>query len=167
MVKNVSGGSKHKKQKNNTLKETRPLVLKSDETDYGQIITILGGSWVTVRKLGTERQFRCRLGHARGMGKMSKLDIVLFAVREYQSKPIGDILVIYNLDEVNILKKDKHIPDDVVVDDLFVNEDEDIEDGEIDSEERNANKLVKELDIKDKRANKEELNNEEIDIDNI
>jgi initiation factor 1A len=164
MVKNTSGGNRHKKQKNNTLKEKRPLVLKDEKEgeDYGQIINILGGSWVTVRKLGSEKEYRCRVRHAKGIGKMSKLDIVLFALRDFETKPAGDIIVIYNPDEVNILKKDKHIPDDVVVDDLFVNDDEDIN-----SEERNANKIALELDIKDKRTIKEELNNEEIDIDNI
>jgi hypothetical protein len=52
------------------------------------------------------------------------------------------------------------------VDDLFVNED-DIEDEDIDSEERNANKVAHELAIKEKRTVKEEINNQEIDIDNI
>jgi initiation factor 1A len=161
MVKNTSGGNRHKKQKNNVLKEKRPLVLKDEKEgeDYGQIINILGGSWVTVRKLGSEKEYRCRVRHAKGIGKMSKLDIVLFALRDFETKPAGDIIVIYNPDEVNILKKDKHIPDDVVVDDLFVNEEED---DDIDSEERNANKVAQELAIKEKRTVKEELN-----IDNI
>lgn len=161
MVKNTSGGNRHKKQKNNVLKEKRPLVLKDEKEgeDYGQIINILGGSWVTVRKLGSEKEYRCRVRHAKGIGKMSKLDIVLFALRDFETKPAGDIIVIYNPDEVNILKKDKHIPDDVVVDDLFVNEEDD---DDIDSEERNANKVAQELAIKEKRTVKEELN-----IDNI
>lgn len=161
MVKNTSGGNRHKKQKNNVLKEKRPLVLKDEKEgeDYGQIINILGGSWVTVRKLGSEKEYRCRVRHAKGIGKMSKLDIVLFALRDFETKPAGDIIVIYNPDEVNILKKDKHIPDDVVVDDLFVNEEDD---DDIDSEERNANKITQELAIKEKRTVKEELN-----IDNI
>ena len=171
MVKNTTGGNRHKKQKNNVLKEKRPLVLKDEKEGeaYGQIINILGGSWVTVRKLGSDKEYRCRIRHAKGIGKMSKLDIVLFALRDFETKlvsekkPNGDIIVIYNPDEVNILKKDKHIPNDVVVDDLFVNED----DEDIDSEERNANKIANELDIKEKRTVKEELNNEEIDIDNI
>ena len=164
MVKNTSGGNRHKKQKNNVLKEKRPLVLKDEKEgeDYGQIINILGGSWVTVRKLGSEKEYRCRVRHAKGIGKMSKLDIVLFALREFETKPAGDIIVIYNPDEVNILKKDKHIPDDVVVDDLFVNEDEEEDDDETNIEERNANKLAQELAIKEKRTIKEELN-----IDNI
>lgn len=164
MVKNTTGGNRHKKQKNNTLKEKRLLVLKDENEgeNYGQIINILGGSWVTVRKLGSEKEYRCRVRHAKGIGKMSKLDIVLFSLRDFETKPAGDIIVIYNPDEVNILKRDKHIPDDVVVDDLFVNEDDDI-----DSEERNANKVAHELAIKEKRTVKEELNNEEIDIDNI
>jgi translation initiation factor IF-1 len=174
MVKNTSGGNRHKKQKNNALKEKRPLVLKDEKEGehYGQIINILGGSWVTVRKLGTEKEFRCRVRHAKGIGKMSKLDIVLFALRDFETKlvsekkPNGDIIVIYNPDEVNILKKDKHIPDDIVVDDLFINEDEENED-DIDSEERNANKVAHELAIKEKRTVKEEINNQEIDIDNI
>jgi hypothetical protein len=103
---------------------------------------------------------------------MSKLDIVLFALRDFETKlvsekkPNGDIIVIYNPDEVNILKKDKHIPDDVVVDDLFINEDEENED-DIDSDERNANKTKRELEIQEKRTVKEESNNQEIDIDNI
>ena len=164
MVKNTSGGNRHKKQKNNVLKEKRPLVLKDEKEgeDYGQIINILGGSWVTVRKLGSEKEYRCRVRHAKGIGKMSKLDIVLFALRDFETKPAGDIIVIYNPDEVNILKKDKHIPDDVVVDDLFVNEDEEEDDDETNIEERNANKLAQELAIKEKRTVKEELN-----IDNI
>ena len=161
MVKNTTGGNRHKKQKNNTFKEKRPLVLKDEKEgeNYGQIINILGGSWVTVRKLGSEKEYRCRVRHAKGIGKMSKLDIVLFALRDFETKPAGDIIVIYNPDEVNILKKDKHIPDDVVVDDLFVNEEDD---DDIDSEERNANKITQELAIKEKRTVKEELN-----IDNI
>ena len=164
MVKNTSGGNRHKKQKNNVLKEKRPLVLKDEKEgeDYGQIINILGGSWVTVRKLGSEKEYRCRVRHAKGIGKMSKLDIVLFALRDFETKPAGDIIVIYNPEEVNILKRDKHIPDDVVVDDLFVNEDEEEDDDETNIEERNANKLAQELAIKEKRTVKEELN-----IDNI
>jgi translation initiation factor IF-1 len=174
MVKNTTGGNRHKKQKNNALKEKRPLVLKDEKEGeaYGQIINILGGSWVTVRKLGSDKEYRCRIRHAKGIGKMSKLDIVLFALRDFETKlvsekkPNGDIIVIYNPDEVNILKKDKHIPDDVVVDDLFVNEDEENED-DIDSDERNANKTKRELEIQEKRTVKEESNNQEIDIDNI
>ena len=168
MVKNTSGGNRHKKQKNNTFKEKRPLVLKDEKEGeaYGQIINILGGSWVTVRKLGSEKEYRCRVRHAKGIGKMSKLDIVLFSLRDFETKPNGDIIVIYNPDEVNILKKDKHIPDDIVVDDLFVNEDEENED-DINSEERNANKTKRELEIQEKRTIKEESNNQEIDIDNI
>ena len=155
MVKNTTGGNRHKKQKNNTFKEKRPLVLKDEKEgeNYGQIINILGGS-----KLGSEKEYRCRVRHAKCIGKMSKLDIVLFSLRDFETKPAGDIIVIYNPEEVNILKRDKHIPDDVVVDDLFVNED----DEDIDSEERNANKIVQELAIKEKRTVKEELN-----IDNI
>ena len=175
MVKNTTGGNRHKKQKNNVLKEKRPLILKDEKEgeDYGQIINILGGSWVTVRKLGSEKEYRCRVRHAKGIGKMSKLDIVLFALRDFETKlnnekkPNGDIIVIYNPDEVNILKKDKHIPNDVVVDDLFINEDEEEDDDETNIEERNANKIAQELAIKEKRTVKEELNNEEIDIDNI
>lgn len=161
MVKNTTGGNRHKKQKNNVLKEKRLLVLKEDGEDYGQIINILGGSWVTVRKLGSEKEYRCRVRHAKGIGKMSKLDIVLFSLRDFETKPAGDIIVIYNPDEVNILKRDKHIPDDVIVDDLFVNDDE------LDIEERNANKVARQLEIQGKRTIKEEVNNEEINIDNI
>jgi initiation factor 1A len=175
MVKNTTGGNRHKKQKNNVLKQKRPLELKEDGEDYGQIINILGGSWVTVRKLGTEKEFRCRVRHAKGIGKMSKLDIVLYALRDFENKPVGDIIVIYDLDEVNILKKDNHIPTDTIVDDLFVNEDDNDEEEDEDEDEdeddiklRNENKLKNELAIRDSRNNKENVNVEiEINIDDI
>jgi hypothetical protein len=62
MVKNTTGGSKHKKQKNSSIKAERPLILKQDANEgYGQVMSFLGGSMVMIRKLGSQIEFRCRL----------------------------------------------------------------------------------------------------------
>ena len=77
MVKNTTGGNRHKKQKNSSAKAERPLILKQDDNeDYGQVMTFLGGSMVNVRKLGTSIEYRCRL--RKSLPRIHKKDIVLF-----------------------------------------------------------------------------------------
>ena len=40
MVKNTTGGNKHKKQKNSSIKAERPLIIKQEDNEgYGQVIT--------------------------------------------------------------------------------------------------------------------------------
>jgi hypothetical protein len=52
MVKNLSGGNKHKKQKNHSANKERTLIIKEeDNEDYGQITTFLGGNMVKVKTL--------------------------------------------------------------------------------------------------------------------
>ena len=54
MVKNTTGGSKHKKQKNSSIKIERPLVIVQEKYEgYGQVMSFFGGSMVMVRKIGT------------------------------------------------------------------------------------------------------------------
>jgi len=123
MVKNTTGGSKHKKQKNSSIKKERPLIIKQEDNEgYGQITTFLGGSMVMVRKLGTQIEFRCRL--RKSLSRAYKKDIVLYAMREFESKDVGDVILIYTSDEVNILKKEKYIEEDLDLDNLFDNGDE-------------------------------------------
>jgi len=146
MVKNTTGGSKHKKQKNSIQKLTRQLVLKEDENEgYGQITTFLGGNMVTVRKLGTQTEFRCRM--RKSLPKIKKKDVVLYALREYESKDIGDILLVYTIDEVNTLKKNKYIEDDKEIDELFTYEGDDEEEEDEDTEENNNTIKEEKLDI--------------------
>ena len=165
MVKNTTGGSRHKKQKNNVLKVTRKITLIEDENEfYGQISLFLGGNMVMVRKIGTSTEIRCRM--RKRLPKINKSDIVLCSIREFGATQVGDVLLLYNAEEINILKRDNHIPTDTIVDDLFIQEKNENE--EEDEELREENKLKNELAIRDSRDNKENINdNEEINIDNI
>jgi len=118
MVKNTTGGNKHKKQKNSSIKLDRPLVIKQDDNEgYGQVMTLLGGSMVMVRKLGTKIEFRCRL--RKSLPRVLKKDYVLYAIREFESKEVGDVILIYNIDEVYTLKKEKYIEEEIDEEDLF------------------------------------------------
>ena len=121
MVKNTTGGNKHKKQKNSSVKAERPLIVKQDANEgYGQVMTFLGGSMVMIRKLGTQLEFRCRL--RKSLPRVYKKDIVLFAMREFESKDVGDVILIYSSDEVHMLKKEKYIDAEVEIDDIFEND---------------------------------------------
>ena len=165
MVKNTTGGSKHKKQKNNVLKVTRKITLIEDENEfYGQISLFLGGNMVMVKKIGTSTEIRCKM--RKRLPKINKSDIVLCSIREFGATQVGDVLLLYNAEEINILKRDNHIPCDTIVDDLFIQEKNENEEDE--EELRNENKLKNELAIRDKRENKENINeDEDINIDNI
>ena len=123
MVKNTTGGSKHKKQKNSSIKTDRPLILKQDVNEgYGQVMSFLGGSMVMIRKLGTHIEFRCRL--RKSLPKIFKKDIILYAIREFETKDIGDVLLVYSSDEVRTLKKEKHIDEEIEEEELFGEENE-------------------------------------------
>jgi translation initiation factor IF-1 len=118
MVKNTTGGSKHKKQKNSSVKVERALVTIEDENEsYGQVTTFLGGNMVMVRKLGTNIEFRCRL--KKSLPRIYKKDYVLYAIREFGVKDIGDVILVYTPDEIHILKKEKHIDEELEEDDIF------------------------------------------------
>jgi initiation factor 1A len=123
MVKNMTGGNKHKKQKNNSIKTERPLILKQEDNEgYGQVMSFLGGSMVMIRKLGTHIEFRCRL--RKSLPKIFKKDIILYAIREFETKDIGDVLLVYSSDEVRTLKKEKHIDEEIEEEELFGEENE-------------------------------------------
>jgi translation initiation factor IF-1 len=134
MVKNTTGGSKHKKQKNSSTKVERPLTIKENNNEgYGQVMSFLGGSMVMVRKLGTKVEFRCRL--RKSLPRIYKKDYVLYAIREFETKDVGDVILVYTMDEVYTLKKEKHIDEEIEQDDIF-GEDDDKED---DKEDENIN----------------------------
>ena len=139
MVKNTTGGSKHKKQKNSSVKAERPLIVKQESNEgYGQVMSFLGGSMVMVRKLGTNIEFRCRL--RKSLPRVFKKDIILYAIRDFETKDVGDVILVYTSNEVHTLKREKHIEEELEEDDLFDDETND---------------------------NKEKEDDEEIDIDDI
>jgi hypothetical protein len=141
MVKNTTGGSKHKKQKNSSVKIERALVIKQDENeDYGQVMTFLGGNMVMVRKIGTKTEFRCRL--KKSLPRINKKDYVLYAIREFGAKDIGDVLLVYTLDELYVLKREKYIDEELEEDDIFGDDDEESEDYQ-----KNNNQEEEQVDI--------------------
>lgn len=143
MVKNTTGGSKHKKQKNSSVKQDRPLIIKQDANEeYGQVMTFLGGSMVMVRKLGTKLEVRCRL--RKSLPRVNKKDYVLYALREFCTKDnIGDVMLVYSTDEVLTLKKEKYIEEEVE-DELFRQDEENEEDKD---KEENENIEVEEINM--------------------
>ena len=138
MVKNTTGGSKHKKQKNSSVKTERPLVVKQESNEgYGQVMSFLGGSMVMIRKLGTNLEFRCRL--RKSLPRVQKKDIILYAMREFESKEVGDVILIYSSDEVSILKREKYIDEEVELDELF--DDNDANDNQVKKEEDDSDSI--------------------------
>ena len=138
MVKNTTGGSKHKKQKNSSVKEDRPLVIVEDENEgYGQVTTMLGNGMVMVRKLGTKIEFRCRI--KRTLPRLYKKDYVLYALRDFGVKDIGDVILIHTSDEIHTLKKEKHIDEELEEDNVF--------DQDAENEENNNEEKEEDLDI--------------------
>jgi len=140
MVKNTTGGNKHKKQKNSSIKAERPLIIKQEENEgYGQVMSFLGSSMVMIRKLGTNIEFRCRL--RKSLPRVYKKDIILYAIRDFETKDVGDVILVYTSSEIHTLKREKHIEEELEDDDLF-------------DDETNDNKQKDE-------------NEEEIDLDDI
>jgi translation initiation factor 1A len=109
MPKNKIGGSGAKKAKN-TSESTRQLQFKEDFQDYALVQTVLGGGRMKVLCLGDNTE---RIGTIRGsMYKkvwVSKDDIVLISLREYQDSKC-DIILKYTNDEVRLLQKYGEVP---------------------------------------------------------
>ena len=108
MPKNVKGGSKHKKMKNNSNSEdtlTAEKILKSGEDqDYGKVEKILGSGRFTlicndnIRRLGIIR------GNMRKKKWVNLGNIVIYSVRDYEKDKV-DIIHVYTN---NILKLIQH-----------------------------------------------------------
>ena len=100
-------------------------------------MSFLGGSMVMVRKLGSKIEFRCRL--RKSLPKVFKNDYVLYAVRDFESKEVGDVLLIYSVDEVYTLKREKYIDEEIEEDDFFREESDDDKEKQKIDEESNVN----------------------------
>ena len=108
MPKNVKGGSKHKKMKNNSNSDEitqNDLILKSGkEQDYGKVEKILGNGRFSllcndkITRLGIIR------GNMRKRNWVNMGSIVLYSIREYEKDKV-DIIHVYNN---NILKMLEH-----------------------------------------------------------
>lgn len=108
MPKNVKGGSKHKKMKNNSNSDEitqNDLILKSGkEQDYGKVEKILGNGRFSL--LCNDKIIRLGIirGNMRKRNWVNMGSIVLYSIREYEKDKV-DIIHVYNN---NILKMLEH-----------------------------------------------------------
>ena len=153
MTVNKKGGNKTKKQKNNPgEKAERKLELKDplELQEYAQVMKAYGNGRYEAECFDGKQ----RLAHARGNLKKKKVfvkvgDVVVVSLREFEDNKC-DILYVYNIKEIKILKKLGEIPMSVSEDMNTNTEEKDIgidfaEDGDKDDEEES--KQPEELDI--------------------
>ena len=106
MVKNTTGGSKHKKYANKSSDITqyniKNLIKQGDEQMYAYIDTVFGNCRFNVKCIDN----KIRLAHIRGKLRKrswcSQGDIVLISTRDFQDDKC-DIIQKYNPDEVAVL----------------------------------------------------------------
>ena len=106
MVKNTTGGSKHKKYANKSSDITqyniKNLIKQGDEQMYAYIDNVLGNCRFNVKCMDD----KIRLAHVRGKLKKrswcNQGDIVLISTRDFQDDKC-DIIQKYNPDEVAVL----------------------------------------------------------------
>lgn len=126
MGKNIKGGNKTKKQKNSTNKDVTNKITdfrdKSQGQVYGVITKVYGGGRVQVSFVDDINfdvgQKQIKLGIIRGSSKKGKYkynlinvkigDVILISLRSYDKDKV-DVLYRYNDYDINVLRKGKHI----------------------------------------------------------
>ena len=131
MVKNKTGGSKHKKRKKGSGVEIeRELIFKEDCQEYAQAVRMLGNC---------KLECQCfdgitRLGHIRGkIKKKARIitgDIILLSLRDFEDGK-ADVIHVYNIKEVRNLKSYGEIPENVKINECDVAGDNEDEFGDI------------------------------------
>lgn len=152
--KNVKGGKAHKKKKNDAkpaidFKSTKVVDKKTEDQEYGQVTRLLGSCRLEVSCFDGVM----RLCHIRGSMRkkvwIKVNDIVLISLREFEQAK-ADIIYKYEIPEINYLKKENEIPDNVKLYDDVEQTKED--DG---------------IDFENCEEEEEKVESKEIDIDNI
>lgn len=159
--KNVKGGKAHKKKKKDSsvvddFKSTKNVDKKTEDQEYGQVTKLLGNCRLEVSCFDG----MTRLCHIRGSMRKKvwiKLnDIVLVSLREFENAK-ADIIYKYEIPEINFLKKEHEIPDNIkLYDDV-----EETKDIGFDFKDGNDDESSDENEIS---VDKEDI---DIDIDNI
>jgi len=116
--KNVKGGKAHKKKKNDSktstedFKSTKHVDKKSEDQEYGQVTKLLGNCRLEVLCFDGVT----RLCHIRGSMRkkvwIKMNDVVLVSLREFEQSK-ADIIYKYEIPEINYLKKENEIPDNI------------------------------------------------------
>jgi translation initiation factor 1A len=118
--KNSKGGKKHKKDKNSDT--DKELVLKEDGQEYGQVIELCGDKRVRINCFdGCEIQARIRGCFKKKKIFITRDDIVLISTRGLDDDKY-DIIKKYNGKEIRMLQKLEEIPNNLKLNDNFVEE---------------------------------------------
>lgn len=115
--KNIKGGKAHKKKKkdsnsNEDFKSTKHVDKKMEDQEYGQVTKLLGNCRLEVSCFDGVN----RLCHIRGSMRkkvwINVNDVVLVSLREFEPSK-ADIIYKYEIPEINYLKKENEIPDNI------------------------------------------------------
>ena len=115
--KNVKGGKAHKKKKKDSkssedFKSTKHVDKKTEDQEYGQVTKLLGNCRLEVACFDGVN----RLCHIRGSMRKKvwiKIhDVVLVSLREFEQGK-ADIIYKFEIPEINYLKKENEIPDNI------------------------------------------------------
>lgn len=123
MPKNTQGGKRYKKQKNkNNEEEQRALEVPTQGQDFATVTKLLGNSRVMgrfydIRDPNNKRMneiiffLRPRLKKKRQFAKIGS--VMIISLRDFE-KDKGDVLYIYNQDEMNRLKRKRLIHENLI-----------------------------------------------------
>jgi translation initiation factor 1A len=146
--KNVKGGKAHKKKKKDSktaedFKSTKHVDKKLEDQEYGQVTKLLGNCRLEVLCFDGVN----RLCHIRGSMRkkvwIKVNDIVLISLREFEQAK-ADIIYKYEIPEINYLKKENEIPDNIK---LYEDVEEIKDDGFDFTNESDEEEEKKEIDI--------------------
>ena len=135
MGKNIIGGKKHKRGKNNNNPVKRLLQIRQEGESYAKITNLLGNSRLQCHcfdiiptknkdKKSHEYKIVQRIGVIRGSMRkrvwIKNDDIVLVSIREYQDDKC-DVIWKYTIDEIDELKIKKELPNIQINDESYNN----------------------------------------------
>jgi len=114
--KNVKGGKAHKKKKKDSkpedFKSTKNVDKKTEDQEYGQVTKLLGNCRLEVACFdGVSRLCHIR-GSMRKKVWIKMNDVVLVSLREFEQAK-ADIIYKFEIPEINFLKKENEIPDNI------------------------------------------------------
>ncbi len=174
MVKNKIGGKGHKKSKRTPEDEnTKQIIYKEDEQEYGKVTKLLGNCHcLVISDDGVERQCAIR-GKMRKRVWIANGDFVLISLRSFQDYK-ADIILKYSISDsrnlikfneiknlkIDINEDNKEYDDD---DDEFVRFDEEADDNDnlliISNKNKNNNIDINENQDSDSDINSDDINN--------
>ena len=126
MPKNVKGGSKHKKMKNNSHNDditSQDTILKSgSDQDYGKVEKLLGNCRVTLLCNDGENRIGIIRGNMRKRNWLNMGSVVIYSKRDYEKDKV-DIIHVYNSNALKLIQSKMNLTFNLVEeennDDIF------------------------------------------------